>query len=132
QCHAQRHRFRRPPLPHAVDLRRPGPRLPDRSGPLTEVIMPEQLQTDTQPSLTSLVAGIITDVQQLIRQELALAKSEVKQEWDKTKTAAVSFGASAVVGVLGVIHISLMLVFLVKWVSLPDNQPEAGLPLWAC
>lgn len=95
--------------------------------------MPEQLQTDTQPSLTSLVAGIINDVQQLIRQELALAKSEVKQEWDKTKTAAVSFGAAVVVGVLGVIHISLMLVFLLKWVSSPPaGAGEAGLPLWVC
>jgi len=92
--------------------------------------MPEQLQTETQPSLTALVAGIINDVQQLIRQELALAKSEVKQEWDKTKTAAVSFGTSAVVGVLGAIHISLMLVFLLKWLSLP--AAEAGLPLWVC
>jgi HPt (histidine-containing phosphotransfer) domain-containing protein len=63
--------------------------------------MPEQLQTETQPSLTALVAGIINDVQQLIRQELALAKSEAKQEWDKTKSAAASFGAAAVAGVLG-------------------------------
>jgi len=93
--------------------------------------MPDQLQTETQPSLTALVAGIIRDVQQLIRQELALARSEVKQEWDKTKTAAVSFGAAVVVGVLGVIHVSLMLVFLLKWVTLPAGA-ESGLPLWVC
>jgi len=94
--------------------------------------MPEQVQVETQPSLTALVAGIINDVQQLIRQELALAKSEAKQEWDKTKTAAVSFGSAAVIGVLGVIHVSLMLVFLLKWVTLPADQPEHGLPLWVC
>jgi len=95
--------------------------------------MPEQLlQTETQPSLTALVAGIINDVQQLIRQELALAKSEAKQEWDKTKSAAASFGAAAVVGVLGVIHVSLMLVFLLQWLTLPAGAAAAGLPLWVC
>src|SRR5260370_9136903 len=94
--------------------------------------MPEQLQTETQPSLTSLVAGIIHDVQQLVRRELALARSEAKQEWNTTKTAAVSFSAWAVVGVLGVLHVSLMLVFLLQWVTLPAGAGGPGFPLWVC
>jgi len=86
--------------------------------------MHDNVQTDAQPSMTALVSGIVSDAQQLIRQELALAKSEMREEWCKTKSAAVSFGAAAGVGVLAVVLLSFMLVHLLNWLT--------GMPLWGC
>lgn len=86
--------------------------------------MPENVQTDSGPSLTSLVSGIIDDAQRLIRQEFTLAKTEVKEELNKAKSAAASFGAAAVVAVLAVILLSFMVVYLLNWLT--------GLELWGC
>ena len=50
--------------------------------------MPENLQADSQPGVASLVGGILEDAQKLIRQEVALARREVAQAWDKAKMGA--------------------------------------------
>lgn len=78
------------------------------------------------PSLTSLVGGIVTDLQTLVRQELTLARTEVKQEWEKTKSAAGSMAAGAVLSAIAGLMGCLMLVHFLNWLN-----PEA-LPLWAC
>jgi len=91
--------------------------------------MPDNLQTETSPSMTGLVSGIINDAQQLIRQELALARSEVKDEWNKTKAAAASFCAAAAVGTLSFVLLSLTLVHLLHWLT---NETAERFPLWAC
>src|SRR5690242_18665820 len=62
--------------------------------------MDDRLPTESPPSMTSLLGGIVSDLQTLIRQEVQLAKVELQREWDKAKSAA---GAMAVgVGVLAV------------------------------
>lgn len=86
--------------------------------------MPENVQTDSGPSMTSLVSGILDDAQRLIRQEFTLAKTEVKEELNKAKSAAASFGAAAVVAALAVILLSFMVVYLLNWLT--------GLELWGC
>jgi hypothetical protein len=72
--------------------------------------------------MASLVGGIVEDAQQLIRQELMLARREVQQEMDKAKTAAISFGVALGVLALSAILLSLAVVYVVHQV--------AGLPLW--
>lgn len=88
--------------------------------------MPDQLQTEASPSITSLVSGIVEDAQRLIRQEFALAKSEVKEEWSKTKTAAASLSVAVGLAVLGIVLLSLMLVYLLNWLT------NNAVPLWGC
>lgn len=85
--------------------------------------MPENVHTDSSPSMSSLVGGIVQDAQQLIRQEVTLARQELQQELDKAKTAAVSFGAAVGVGALSAVLLSFMLVYLLS--------DTAGLPWWA-
>jgi len=85
--------------------------------------MPANVQTDAPPSMASLVGGIVNDAQQLIRQEILLARREVQQEVDKAKGAAVSFGAAVALAVLGAVLLSFMLVYVL--------HEAAGLPLWA-
>ena len=43
-------------------------------------------------SISSLVKGILTDVQTLIREEMALARVELTQQATRAKAAAMSFG----------------------------------------
>jgi len=92
--------------------------------------MPDQLTADTPASMASLVGGIITDAQQLIRQEAALARREIQEELTKAKTAAISFGIGVAVLFLGGIMIIFMLVHLLHWLA-GDPDP-AHIPLWGC
>jgi len=78
--------------------------------------------TESPPSLTALVGGIVNDVQQLIRQELQLARTEVKQEWDKTKAAAVSLAVGAGMAAVAGLMLCHMVVYILR--------EEAGLPVW--
>jgi hypothetical protein len=84
--------------------------------------MPENAHLEAPPSVSSLVGGIVQDAQQLIRQELMLARREVQQEVDKAKAAAASLGAALAVLTLGGILFGFMLVYVL--------HEAAGLPLW--
>src|SRR5262249_22828206 len=78
------------------------------------------------PSVTSLVSGIIDDVQELIKQQAALIRSEIRDDFRKTKEAVAAIAVGAGVAVLGVILLSLMAVYLLHWAFDPN------LPLWGC
>jgi protein-S-isoprenylcysteine O-methyltransferase Ste14 len=87
--------------------------------------MPENLQTDLQPGVASLVGGILDDAQKLVRQELALAKREVMEAWAKTKTVAALLVSAFAVLTVGGILLSFMLVHLLHQYWLPNHE-------WAC
>jgi len=57
------------------------------------------------------VSGIVEDLQRLVRQELQLARTEVKQEWEKTKAIAAAMIAGVVLLALSAIP---LIFFLVK------------------
>lgn len=58
--------------------------------------MPDIPVNDTPPGVASLVGGIIEDTQTLIRQEVALARQELQEEWVKTKAAAAMLYGAAI------------------------------------
>jgi len=87
--------------------------------------MSPDLKTPEDTSVTTLVSGIIHDAQVLFRQQLELFKHEVKTDLRKTKEAGLLMGAGIAVAAVGVILLSLMLVYLLQW-AVPN------LPLWAC
>jgi hypothetical protein len=74
--------------------------------------MATDLQHASEPSLATLVGGIISDVQQLVKQEIALARREMTDELNKTKEAAISIAIGGGVALLGVLLLCLMLVYL--------------------
>jgi len=78
----------------------------------------------TEPSMTALVSGIVADAQVLMRQELQLAKVEIKQELAKTRDAAIGFAAGAGFTVWGTVLLTLMVVHLLNWAT--------SIPLWGC
>jgi len=96
--------------------------------------MPNEVHTQSEPGLTSLLGGIISDFGDLIRQEIRFAKAEVKSDLSKTREAvsilAAGIGIASVSGMLLV----WMLVYLLHWLTIPagDVLDPAKLPLWAC
>ncbi len=74
--------------------------------------MASNLQTGSEPSLTSIMSGIIHDVQELIKQQTDLFKAEVAADIRKAKegVAALAIGAGALF--LGVVLLCLMVVHL--------------------
>src|SRR3954464_3039602 len=83
-----------------------------------------EVQVESQPSISSLVGGIINDAQQLIRQEVALARKEIQEELSKAKSAVVSMAAGLALAVVGGLLFCLMLVHLLNYAT--------EIPLWGC
>ena len=71
--------------------------------------------TEANPSLTTLVTGIVGDLQKLVRQEIQLARTEVKNEWEKTKTAATAMAAGAALLTLGLVILCFALAYLLDY-----------------
>jgi uncharacterized membrane protein YqjE len=97
--------------------------------------MADQLQqttTGTPGTVAPLVAGIIDDLQELIKHNLAMFKVEVREDFKKTKDAAAALGVGVGLAVVGVLHLTLMLVFLLSWAFDPNRGATSGLPLWVC
>lgn len=78
-----------------------------------------------QSSMTELVGGIVGDVQDLIKQQFALFKRELREDLRKTKAAMLLLVIGGAVLAVGGILLSLMAVHLLNW-AYPT------LPLWSC
>jgi Putative Actinobacterial Holin-X, holin superfamily III len=90
--------------------------------------MAENVHTEGPPNMAALVGGIINDAQQLIRQEITLARSELRHEWDKTKAAALNLATGGVIAFVGVFLLLFGLVHLLHWAS--GAVDPAAVPLW--
>jgi hypothetical protein len=77
--------------------------------------MAERIDLDARPDqqrgVGELLGEIATDLSTLVRQEIELAKAEVKQEAGKAGGAAGMFGGAGVAGMLVAIFASLTLMF---------------------
>lgn len=79
-------------------------------------------QPETEESFGDIVSDVAEDLQRLFRQELELAKTELKEEAGKAGRAAGLLGAAGFAGYLTVVLLSLALVFALA------NVMDAG---WA-
>jgi len=85
--------------------------------------MADRITTESPQSMTSLLGGIVSDIQTLVRQEITLAKTEMLREWDKAKSAAGSMAAGVAVLAVGALLLCITVVCVLHEV--------AGLPWWA-
>jgi uncharacterized membrane protein len=83
-------------------------------------------------SVTSLVGGIVSDVQDLVKQQMQLMRKEVESDLRKTAEAASLWVAGLVVLFFGGIMLCLMLALLLHWLTGPPALDPAALPLWGC
>ncbi len=86
--------------------------------------MPDHSETVSEGSLTGLVTGIVNDAQELVKQQFALFKHEVKEDLRKTMEAAIALGVGIAVALVGALSLWLALVFLLDWAFDPP------VPLW--
>src|SRR5947209_8425096 len=86
--------------------------------------MAKARQTKDEGTLGSLAEGAIEDLEKLVRQNFELLRSELKQELDNARNAAVSMGVGAGVAATGGILGTVGLVHLM--------HSTTRLPLWAC
>jgi len=79
---------------------------------------------NADPSLASLIGGIINDAKDLLLHEFLIAKLEMQNELRQTKAAAISFAIGAGTAVVGGLLLILMLVHLLNTFT--------TIPLWGC
>jgi uncharacterized membrane protein YqjE len=72
-----------------------------------------------QDSIGSLIRGILNDIRTLIREEIALARVELREQASRAKAAAFSFGVAAAALVFGgiflLVAIALGIAYLIGW-----------------
>lgn len=72
-----------------------------------------------QESIGGLIRGILTDLRTLVREELALARLEIREQAGRARAAAVSFGMAAAALLFGgtflLIAIATALADLLDW-----------------
>jgi len=84
--------------------------------------MAANLHTESGTSVAELVSGIVHDAQNLMSQQLALFKQEVREDIQKAKDAAQSLALGSGLLLLGGILLCLMCVYML--------HELAALPLW--
>ena len=90
--------------------------------------MAEDLHTVEGPRVTTLVNGIVHDAQELLHQQIALFKHEVRENLRKTKEAAQSLSLGAGLGMTGGLFLGFMLVYVLHevWPRLALWAPACG------
>jgi uncharacterized membrane protein YqjE len=89
--------------------------------------MADRLQTTTgsEPTVTSLLSGIVNDAQELIKQQLMLFRHELKDDVNRAREALPSLGLGVTLMVAATIFLGLTIAHLITWAA-----GEAHLPLW--
>jgi len=86
--------------------------------------MANDLQTGNETSLTELVTGIVNDVQDLTKQQLALFKQELVSDFRKSREVALEWLIGASVCLFGALLLFFALVYLL--------EAYTDIPLWGC
>jgi len=83
-------------------------------------------------SVTETVQGILTDIQTLLGQQVAMVRAELRADWVRTRAALGSFIIGTVLLLVSAPLVFTMVVFLLHDLTSPRGTDPAGLPLWAC
>jgi hypothetical protein len=94
--------------------------------------MANDLQSPPEPSVSSLVSGIIDDAQELLKQQVTLFRQEILTDLKKTRDASSAVAAGAAVCIPGALAFCLMIAHLLHWLTSPAGSDPASIPLWAC
>jgi uncharacterized membrane protein YqjE len=77
--------------------------------------MATQVQSGSDVSVTSLVSGIVSDAQELVKQQLALFKAEVREDMRKTGEATASLVVGLTTTLVGTIILCFAVAHLLSW-----------------
>jgi uncharacterized membrane protein len=87
--------------------------------------MVTEFETDAEPRISTLVAGIVADGQELLRQQLALFKCEVREDLRKLKRGAIFLAIGLGMALPAAVLLCVMFVHLLNWLV-------PAIPLWGC
>jgi len=91
------------------------------------------VNTNSQPSVTELVKGIANDIGDLVKQEIRFARTEIKSDLRKARTAGAFLISGIATALVGTVLFSLMLVHFLHWLASPTSAVDpSNLPLWGC
>jgi uncharacterized membrane protein YqjE len=116
---------------------RPGGTFPDpvpvsqsrssRNSPIDEA---KDIAKGTAESLGTIVSGIVEDLQQIVRGEVQLAKTELKEDATQIGKGAGMLGAGVFFGLIGFIFLMLSLTYLLnQWMEMWIAAGIVGLGL---
>jgi len=96
--------------------------------------MASEVQNHPEQSVAGLVSGIVTDLQDLIKQQLQLTRKEIEADFRKTREAASLLALGVGVVFFGCFAFCLMLAHLIHFLAIPAGvvRDSATIPLWAC
>jgi uncharacterized membrane protein YqjE len=77
----------------------------------------DTLNGSSSPSMTALVSGILTDVQNLLAQQMRLLRLEIREDLQKARTGAFFLGAGLGVAAIGGLLLCVMLPLLLTWLT---------------
>jgi uncharacterized membrane protein YqjE len=83
------------------------------------------LNGSSQTSMTTLLSGILTDIERLLVQQTRLLRLEIREDLRKARMGAIYLAAGLGVTFMGGLLFSLMVPYLLNWLF-------PALPLWAC
>lgn len=90
------------------------------------------LEHPTDQSATSLVSGILSDLQNLLEQQFLLIRREIERDLRRGLQAGSLLVAGAGVLFLGGFSFCLAAAELLYWMNVPAGTMPGTLPLWAC
>jgi len=96
--------------------------------------MPAETTTETtsETPMTDCVRGIVDDFQQLVTQQVALLRAEVKRDWDKTKIAMCPVAAGAALGLVALLQFGIAAGLGIYAAASPAGIDPASIPMWGC
>ena len=68
-----------------------------------------------EPSIATLLSGIVSDVQRLLKQHIELFREEVREDLRKTKRGAMAFAGALLLAIVGAAFALSFLVGLLAW-----------------
>lgn len=81
-------------------------------------------EREREATVSTLVSGIVTDIQELARKEIALARQEIKEDLNEAKEAGIKLGIG--IGVLAVGGLFLLVTLALGLADLLDWPAWAG------
>ena len=93
--------------------------------------MATEVQHQSEQSVTSLVGGIVSDLQDLVKQQMRLTRQEIEADLRKYKEASSVLALGMGVLLISLFSICLMLGHLFHWLAAPAGADSSALPLWA-
>src|SRR5690349_6051059 len=90
--------------------------------------MATEYQTEPEPQVSSLLAGIVQDARRLLTEQLTLFQVEIKNDVRRLLIAVVPLIVGGVVGAVGMLILLMGAAFFMSWI-IPDMPTWGGFAL---